>query len=277
MNRYPLYVQEAVAELFPQAPDGEPRRDRPVWLGGVVEGLDMAMGFARVSRPVTGGHCPVQLSGAEEHRLEFRRLWVQRFDDETECRPRRGRHVLELTWRSVGSGIWLRRRYRDCYFEGGRWASNGRFESAFTQTFTAGRLDESIGGVGTPDETLPAAPVPAAPLLFVGSGPVFAGSPASARLLGVHRLPAARRLTRVSARCVAGTGTTPTVLRLWKNGVAVTGATLSLTAGNVAGERVWTGLTGALGDVFELVAESGPADVLESPQQVIVSVATEAT
>lgn len=165
MHCYPLYLQEAVVSMYPQAPDGSLVRSQPVWLGGVVEGLDMSMTFQRVARPVTGGPCPVWLAGAQEHRVEMRRLWVQRLSDAAEAKPRRGRHVLVISWHSVAAGIWRWRRYRDCYFESGRWSSNGRIESAFSQVFTAGRMDEdSIGdplGVGA--DTFPPPPGNALP------------------------------------------------------------------------------------------------------------------
>jgi hypothetical protein len=271
----PLILKQATIALYPQSLDDRPQRGRPVWLGGVAEGLNLDLQLGGKMIYPAGKLGGIQLSGAAEHRIECTRLWVQRMENATEAVPRRGRHVLELTWQDPESGLWLRRRYRDACFQSGRWTSRGRFESAFAQVFVAGRL-EALGGLGEiTDPVTSASDIRPSPMFFVGPGPILASDPTVAVLVG--RYAFARGATFGTVAVAANSaGSGDTVLQLFLSGSPVVGATVTLAAGETAAGADWSALVTLAatlpGTAITCRAISGPTDPAACPADLSVSV-----
>ncbi len=147
-NTTAVALSEAVVSLYPALASGQADYAAPVWLGATAQGGGWENTFGVRSRFPTGARAPKGVSGAQSLKLRFDRVWVRSsVAGQFDWQPGRGRHVLEVTWRDAGSGLWSRSRFHGVTMEGGSWSADGLYSFGTGQSFTATRI-EALAGTG---------------------------------------------------------------------------------------------------------------------------------
>lgn len=150
MDKIVLTVLEATLTLYPQAADGTPITQSPVWFGAAAERLRMTESWMVVQTTPSGAPCPINHPLISRHEVRIGRIWMLNasLDDFV---PTSGQYVLDIVWVDERTGWWKRRTYYGVTIRERDVQSEGVMESNDEQVFDAQDYGSACGfGAQTP-------------------------------------------------------------------------------------------------------------------------------